>query len=752
MRYFLFLLLCFSPVIRAQQPVQAKAKEGKAIAIIKKAIRNKSTNDPQKILNSFEFRAYNKLIVSADSDSIPGKIDTITKRKFLGKRIQKIDSTQYKLKKMVARQHFFQTEKISEYQFDGKKLKETVLSTKMAGFSKPIYEVLGFKLQSFSIYENNYELFETKYNGPLAPDALKDYQFSLLDSVEVRGRQTYRLFFKNKKRRNASGLQGILYIDSENFAIAKAVMEIKGVLNISGTHEFQYIESDSLWFPIARKFRITKGNNDEDIRILGGTIRFDAVDKQNPKREKEASDVTYLLDESIYSRISYNRPIKIKKRAIAMEVKDEPVYNTTDFWNIYRKDSLDIREENTYRALDSIVAKEKIEKKLRFGRKIINGYVPLGFFDVDLRYLLSYNNYEGFRFGFGGITNDRFSEKYRIDTYAAYGAKDGNFKYNIGGAARIGKFSNTWIGGGYTDDVREIASTAFAIDKRVFKLYDPRPINVSTFYNYKLARVFLETKIIPKTESIWQISQNRVEPKFNYVYNLNGNLYTQFAITSAMVSIQWNPFSDFMQTPSGRVEIEKRFPKFTFQVMQTLPGILNNDFEFGKFDFRGEYEKKYLNGQRSAVLVEAGYAHGDAPITHLYNTSPNSLNKDKLYERITIAGKNSFETMYFNEFFSSKYVMLQLKHGFKRVLLFKKVQPSFVMVTRMAVGGMEKPEQHVGQEYKTLEDGYFESGVELNQIFRGFGFSGFYRYGPNQLARFEDNVSIKVSFVLDIGL
>ena len=459
-----------------------------------------------------------------------------------------------------------------------------------------------------------------------------------------------------------------------------------------------------------------------------------------------------MLSETTYDEIVYNIPITIKKPSIAIEVRDDAISKPEEFWNNYRTDSLTFREKNTYRVLDSLVEKQKIEKKLRLGRKIINGYVPFGSIDLDLRYLLSYNNYEGFRFGLGGITNDKFSEKYRIEGYSAYGTKDGNFKYHLGSAARIGRFSNTWIGGSYTDDVREIASTSFSIDKRVFKLYDPRPINVSTFYNYQMYRAFIETKIIPKTESIWQLSRSRIEPKFNYGFNANGRSYDFYNMTTAMVSLQWNPFSDYMQTPSGRIEFEKRFPRFTFQYTQSLPDILDNDFDFGKIDFRGEYEKKYLNGQKTAIVLEAGYAYGDVPLTHLYNTSPNSLTKDKIIQRVTLSGKNSFETMYFNEFFSSEYVMLQLKHGFKRVTLFPKVKPSLVLVTRMAWGNMKNPEQHVGIDYKTLDQGYYESGIELNQIFAGFGLSGFYRYGPNQLPLFEDNISIKINFTLNLGL
>ncbi|RTY91315.1 DUF5686 family protein [Flavobacterium sp. GT3R68] len=723
-----------------------------AVALIKKVIQRKDQNNPQKKLKSFQFKAYNKLIVSANPDSIKGAIDSVFTHKFGRKQFTKIDSSDYQFKKIISKQHLFQTEKVSQFQFNESGLKETVLGTKMAGFKQPVYELLAFDLQSFSIYDSRFELFETKYNSPIASDAVTHYNFKLLDTVVIAGRSTFMIHFKNKKKRNAAGLEGILYIDQENFAIAKAITRIKGVLDITGVNEFLYLEKEDLWFPITKNFKIVKGKNDDDIKILGGTIQFEADTEDFKSREKVASDFTYLLSETNYSEIVYNVPVNIKKSFIAVDVKDDAATKNETFWYTYRKDSLDLRSQKTYEVLDSISVKKRIETRLRLGRKIINGYLPIGFFDVDLRYLLSYNNYEGFRLGFGGITSEKFSQKYRIEGYTAYGTKDGNFKYNLGGAARVGKFSNTWIGAAYTDDVREIASTVFTIDKRVFKIYDPRPINVSTFYNHVTWRAYIETKIIPKTESIWQLTQSRIEPKFNYAFNVDGKLYSVFNMTTAMVSLQWSPFSDYMQTPTGRLEIEKRFPKFTFQFTQSLPNVLGNDFTFGKIDLRADYEKKYLDGQKTALLMSAGYAFGDAPLTHLYNTSPNSLTKDRVIQRITLAGKNSFETMYFNEFFSSQYIFLQLKHGSKRVTLFKKVKPSLVLVTRMAWGNMEKPEQHVGIVYKTLNKGFFESGIELNQIYSGFGLSGFYRYGPYQLARFEDNLSIKLSFVLDLGL
>lgn len=749
MKHWLISFLFLTLAMQAQKRVD----NGRVEQIIQKAIANRAENDPEKKLATFSFKNYTKLIVTANPDSIRGQLDRKTKKRFfgLGESYEKVDSTQYKLKQYVKRQHFFETEKISQYEFDGKYRKETVNATKMSGFREPIYEVLGFNLQSFSMYGDDYELMQTKYNSPIADNALEDYNYRLIDSFRIEGRKVYEIRFAHKRKAQKGGLQGVLWIDAQTFAIAKADMRVKGLLNIYGQHAFTYLKEENIWFPSGRKVKITKGNNDEDVKIPGAIIEFDPIGTNNAKR-RQVSDVTYLQSESEYSEFEVNQPVKIRKRWIAIEVKDDAITKPDTAFDGYKKDTVDVREKPTYHALDSIVAKEKIDKKLRLGRKIINGYIPCGPIDLDLRYLLSYNNYEGFRIGLGGITNDRFSNIYRVEGYTAYGTKDGAFKYSIGSAARVGKFSNSWVGFSYTDDVREIASTSFAIDKRVFKLYDPRPINVSTFYGYSSQRIYIETKIIPKTESIWQIAQTHIDPKFDYVFLVGDRGYSNYNMATALVSLQWNPFSEYMQTPVGKFENEKRFPRFTFQYEHSLPDFLGNDFSFGKFDFRTEYEQKYFDGQKTAVLFQAGYAWGDAPLTHLYNTSPNSLTKDNLFARITLAGKNSFETMYFNEFFSSEFAMLQVKHTLKRMAWARKIRPSLVLVTRMAWGDMFKREQHVGINFKTLHEGYFESGVECNQIFKGFGLSGFYRYGPNGLPKFTDNISLKLSFIFNIGM
>ena len=723
-------------------------RENPAVAIIKKTIAFKDQNNPQKRVTAFEFKCYNSLVITANPDSISAKIDTL----ITSKNSVKADSSNYKFKKMIQKQHLFQTEKVSLYQYKNNHLKETILGSKMAGLKQPIYEILGFKLQSFSIYDSNYELFETKYNSPIANDAIKEYKYQLLDSTAIEGINVYLIHFKNKKKNKSQGLEGVLYIDQNTYGIAKAIMRIKGVLDISGTHDFNFLPQEKVWFPSSKSFKIVKGNNDDDLKLLGGTIQFEGdTEKDFKPRKKEASDFIYLFSKSANFEIQLNQPIELKKGAIALEISKDAINRTDEFWNAYRKDSLDIRSKRTYTVLDSIAIKNQIERKITIGRRLINGFLPTGPFDLDLRKLFSYNNYEGFRVGLGGITNDRFSKTIKVEGYSAYGTKDGNFKYSLGIGTRLSEATNSWIGISYTDDVREIASTVYAIDKRGFKIYDPRPFNISTFYNYKSWKAFVETKFIPKTESIWEIATAKVDPKFDYTFVLNGKTYTNFAMTTAMVSLKWSPFSDYMQTPNGRVEVEKRFPNFTFQFTKSISDGALNDFSFGKIDLKTELEKKHLNGQKSSVLVQSGYAFGELPLTHLYSISPNNITKETIIQRVTFAGKNSFETMFYNEFFSSEYVYFQLKHGFQRITLFKKVKPSFVFVTRMAWGNLHHAERHLGVEFKTLNQGYFESGIELNQIYKGIGLVGFYRYGPNGLLKFEDNIAVKISYVLNLG-
>jgi hypothetical protein len=131
--------------------------------------------------------------------------------------------------------------------------------------------------------------------------------------------------------------------------------------------------------------------------------------------------------------------------------------------------------------------------------------------------------------------------------------------------------------------------------------------------------------------------------------------------------------------------------------------------------------------------------------------APNNLERNSVLKRVNFAGKNSFETMFYNEFFSNNYAVLHLRHSFDRIKISYNIKPVLSVVTRMAIGSLEAKYKHYGRNFNTLEKGYFESGIELNKAFKGLGLGFYYRYGPYALAHFEDNIALKISFNLDLG-
>ncbi len=732
----------FYTIALLQKKVSPTAAEQTKL-LVEKIIDHKSTNNPLKKLQSFQFKSYNKLFITANPDSLKGKIDSVFTIKNNEKYLKKIDSSDYKFKKIITKQNLYLTEKISSYDYDGNHFKETILGTKMAGFKEPVYEYFGVNMQSFSVYDDKYELFERKYKNPVSKKFYKEYQFQILDTTNINDRKVTLVYF-NLIKKNKNGLEGVLYIDNENFAVAKTIFKTTGVLKIQSFHDFEYQKNFGIWFPKSNKILVEKGENDTDIKFFGRVISYLNNDDLFKSLQKKASDFIYLFSETNHKDFLFNTPTIIKRKSILVNVREDSHLKNDNFWDDYRIRKLSAHDTNTYRILDSLSYKRKVEKHIFLGRKIIDGYLPIGVLDVDLHSLVSFNNLEGFRLGIGGKTNEKLSEVFKINWYTAYGIRDEKLKSKIDLATRIGKFSNSWLGISYTDDLEQMANTNFITDKKALPIYTSQPPNITTFYNYKTWNAYLETKIIPKTFSRWEISQSTIDPKFDYYFLNKGKLFRDYKISTASFSMQWNPLSGFMQTHYGKFEIEKKYPKFTLQFTKTLNNVLKNDFDFFKIDFKTFYEKKFIDGNKLGLLFQAGYGSGDIPITHLYNISQNSLLPESFIRRLfSIVTDNSFETMYFNEFYSSKFLYFQGRHTFKKMIISDNMKPYFSIVSRVAIGDLDNKERHLLIPIKTINKGYYESGLEINNILKIFGLGVFYRYGPNGLPRFYDNFAAK---------
>jgi hypothetical protein len=751
-----FFNIELTTAIEHLEEVLITSKENPAIEIIKNTIKNKPKNNIEQSLNSFKFNTYNKILVTANPDSISGKIDSIYVIKKDGaKEILKIDSSNFKFKKDILKQHLFISEKISEYKFKkGKKKKEVVLASRMAGLNQPVYELLAITFQDLSFYNEFYTIAGTKYINPIANNALKHYNYKILDTINNGNGNSIIIHFKPKEKKEIIGIEGVLYIDTKQFAITKAVAELKAIVNVKATQNYNYIEKYKIWFPNEMSIVLKKGNNNENVSLFGGTVKF-SENKKNDSlvntQKKSEGDVAYFISKSSNSNIIINTPVVIKKSSSTIQFKDDAHKKTAKFWNLYRTDSLTKRGENTYTFLDSVAKTEGVEKKINLARNILKGYYPTKYFNLNLGKILNLNNYEGVRLGFGGETNLNFSNIFKIESYVAYGTKDKDFKYSVGTSFRLNKNTNTWLGGSFTNDLKEAAALDFIKENNSFSPINPRNLNINKFYNYKTAAIFIEHDIQPNFEAKLQFSSGDYLPVFNYQFTSSNKILINYKLTLATLGLQYNPKNEYMNSPLGKLKIKNVFPQFTFQLTKSVENLLQSDFDFTRINFRILHEIKPPRKASTTLLAEGGIVFGDAPISHLFNATPNYTFKNPWRKRITFAGKNSFETMGYNEFISDKYAALHIKHQLKPFKISSKFKPQLTLVTRAAIGEINNPEYHNGLVFKNLNKGYIESGLEFNSLFKGFGLSGFYRYGPYKNPEWSNNLAVKLTYKLRLG-
>ena len=398
-----FLKITLTPNIESLNEVVITSKENPALQIIRNAIKNKGKNNIESALNSFKFKTYNKLIISANPDSISGEIDSIYKLKNGIKEFVRIDSSNYEFKKQLNRSHIYLTEKISEFTFEkGKKKKETILASRMAGLKQPLYEFLAITIQDFDFYNDTYTIMGTKYDNPIAKKALTKYDYQILDTVKNTEGNSYMIYYKPKKKEETVGLQGVLYINDKSFALTSAIAELRGIVDVKATQSYKYITPYNIWFPTETHITIKKGESKEAISLFGGMVSFSQGSESKKdstftsSKTKDPAELAYFSSKSTNFDIKINEPVTVKRAANTIEINEDAYKKDEQFWNKYRTDSITKRGLETYIVIDSLVEDEGLEKKLNIARGVLNGYYPTKYINLDLSKIISYNKLRRF--------------------------------------------------------------------------------------------------------------------------------------------------------------------------------------------------------------------------------------------------------------------------------------------------------------------------------------------------------------------
>ena len=97
---------------------------------------------------------------------------------------------------------------------------------------------------------------------------------------------------------------------------------------------------------------------------------------------------------------------------------------------------------------------------------------------------------------------------------------------------------------------------------------------------------------------------------------------------------------------------------------------------------------------------------------------------------------------------------LFFEHNFETLLFkYKNFKPEFSIVQNIGFGSLKNPQLHQGIEFKTMEKGFFESGLRVDNLLRfnylnimyvGLGAGVYYRLGDYAFSTLEDNLAYRL--------
>ena len=708
--------------------------------IIKKAIENKSLNDPEKQLKSYELKSYNKLVIDNQDRDLKADADT----------------SKLNIETIINQGRSYLSEKVSTHLYKAPNNHlEIVEGIRTAGFKKPVYDVLSLNVQAFSLYKEDYTIFNMEYASPLSENALKNYNYKILDTATNQDRPAFVIYFKPKREKAVAGLEGILYLDTVSFAIQKAKAQLLGAVNLEINHFYSFHKTENIWFPSNQSVTLKPGKGGKDISVFGGSISVGTLQRKKSILNAflstgEIEENLYLTSSTTYYDRKFNLELNLKKSQSSIYVQDDASRKSVNFWAANRQEPFALEDEFTSLRVERMIRMHDIERKIKLKKAISNGYYPLGIIELDLGQLVKYNRYEGFRLGLGGKTNTDFSKKFRIEGLLAYGFKDREFKYDIGAGTLLNQRTGTWLNANYSKGIKEIASYNYIKGISDFSILRPRSANKDYFYRHQTFQTSLEHRFTPDINTEFMISTRNISQIEDYAFLNNGKIYRDFTVSEAKIGVLWRPFSKFLSTPESHIIVGKEYPQFTGQLSQSFSDFLGGDFNFTKIGLKAEYIINRINQSSTQFTLDGHQSFGDIPLTDAFHASPNQPNSPDILGRFSVAGGLVFETMYFNEFFSERQLALHIRHKFRPILISESIRPEFSIISRHVIGDFKNMAPHQNIEFKSLKEGFSEAGMELDNIFLGFGLSAAYRYGAYHLPTFKENFSFKFKFNLII--
>lgn len=695
--------------------------------IIKKAVVNKSQNNPDKYPN-YSFKSYNKSVLTANSTSEHLAVKTSKNQQKINKRLE--DSEFFVNETVVKKEYLFPNQS-----------KEVIEASRTSGSeSSTILGSMSLLLQPFSFY-NDLITFRGRriqeimeFVNPVSYNSHKLYDFTITDTLFVGRDSSFVITFEPKKNTSFEGLKGEIIINSDGYAIEEVAAEpaSKNLL-MSVKINQMYERFEGKWFP---KTTQTEWNMPEfkvgDLQLL-------------LKIESHIGDISFN------NRFSYT-DFSEKEVSIA----DDATYKSDEFWEQNRAENLSQKEANTYQYFKNLSGFRRFlsTASLNISEWATSGVIPLGKkIDLSAQNLFDSNLYEGFRPTINLLTSPNFSKRLRLDGKIAYGFTDQTWKYEGRAKLNFDKNGQNQLTFLYRNDISEPGNVQYFIWNNPQIPYELiRTFLISRADHLEQYKVEFNSKITKNGKLTVAFIDEVRTPNYKYCFVKNDMalMSEEKGLHATILSAGYRVAIGEKFSQVGRGSVITEVPKFVFLLNyeQGIMGFMTGQFQFSKINTKLEYIHKSTRLGNTFVNFTAGKALGALPYTYLYNGRGSKIGN---WTPIIWAA-NHFNTMGLYEFASDQYANLFLTHNFKELLFKTNVswsKPDVSIVQGVAIGSLKNKASHEGIDFNTLEKVFFESGVTVDNIVRikmkklayfGVGGGVFYRWGAYQLPKSNENL------------
>ncbi len=726
-----------------------------ALRIIREAIAHSDSNNPEK-KHSFTYLSYNKMYATADMklgiDSI-NSLDS-AKVKKAGNALQKKDTSKKKqetLTQFFKEQYLFLVESVSErrYLYPGHSY-EKVIAERTSGLKNSPFALLATQLQSFSFYSNPINILGDDYLNPLSGSGLRHYNFILQDTLYQGNDTVFIISFRPIKKKNFNGMKGVLYVNTNGYAIQNVIAQpimVNDLVSIRIQQKYERIDSHQ-WFPVQLNTDWIYNNialGDTSVQTTNKAINPD--DEHNKIKIVTRSYIKNIKLDTALRKRQFGK--------VAVEIADNASQQPDSIWDKYRIDTLSAKERKTYHVIDSLGKASHLDRKLTWFEALATGKLRIGVFDWDWTRLLTYNGYEHFRIQAGGHTNDEISKFISVGGYGAYGFGDKAFKYGGDVGFLFDKYSNLKLNFSYKNDVIEAGGVSFYNDNNSSLL---SPESYRSYFINNMDKIVQE-KVALSFDALRYFQFNffgdeQVQNATNgYLFGTsegNSTIFTNsFYFTEVGVNIRFAYDEKFLKSPLGMISLGTKYPIVWLNITQGittngLKGMLQGEYNYTRYDFKLSKTFRIPQAGYSSFQALAGYVQGNVPYTLLYNARATyTPNLD-----YSLAVDNTFETMRINEFLSNRYVNLFYFHDFESYLFhIGNFKPHPAIAFHAGWGWLGNPGEQYNATFRIMDMGYYESGVELNNLlkisFLSLGVGSYYRFGPYAFSTTFDNWAFK---------